>query len=180
LASKCVEWAAGVDPEYWKPNPDIERTHVLIFAKPQIGPIPDIADYAAYLESNGYSVDLIEYGTFTQEEYRSKLNRAKFLVGFVASESQGIAWAEAWSMDVPTLIWKNDENNINGRKFSTSSAPYLSEVTGLFFENFEEFIKFAPLKEGPSPLLAPRKWILESSSDEISAKNIYRLIGRFS
>ena len=177
LATKCIEWAAGVDTEFWNPNPNIERTHVIIFTKPQIGPIPDVAPYAKYLESSGYLVDLIEYGSFTQEEYRSKLNRAKFLVGFVASESQGIAWLEAWSMNVPTLIWKNDENNIKGQKFSTSSAPYLSEATGLFFENFKDFTKFIPPQEGPSLLFSPRQWILRSSSDEISAKNIYRLIG---
>ena len=177
LATKCIEWAAGVDTEFWNPNPNIERTHVIIFTKPQIGPIPDVAPYAKYLESSGYLVDLVEYGSFTQEEYRRKLNRAKFLVGFVASESQGIAWAEAWSMDVPTFIWRGNKNNIQGHTFSTSPAPYLSGATGLFFENFQSFTNFFPFQGRLSYVFAPRQWISSWLNDEISAKNIYLLMG---
>ena len=177
LATRCIEWAAGVDTEFWNPNPNIERTHVLIFAKPQIGPIPDLAPYAKYLESNGYLVDFIEYGSFTQEEYRNKLNRAKFLVGFVASESQGIAWAEAWSMNVPTLIQERTSNVINGKIFSyCSSAPYLTDETGAFFKNFKEFEHILSAFKSPNSNLRPRSWALKEMADVVSSQALLSAI----
>lgn len=172
LATKCIEWAAGVDTEFWRPNPNIERTHILIFTKPQIGRIPDIAPYTKHLESNGYLVDFIEYGSFTQEGYRSKLNRAKFLVGFVASESQGIAWAEAWAMDVPTFIWRNESNCIQGREVESSTAPYLSSNVGGFFGVVEEL----PLLIKRIGLLEPRKYGVKNFSDAATATNLINLI----
>lgn len=177
LTSKCIEWAAGVDVEFWKPNPNIERTHVLIFTKPQIGPIPDLAPYAKYLERNGYLVDLIQYGSFTQEEYRSKLNRAKLLVGFVASESQGIAWAEAWAMDVPTLIQERTSNVIDGKLFSPcSSAPYLTDQTGAIFKNFKEFEYILSTFKGPTSSLRPRCWVIEEMADIVSSRALLSAI----
>jgi hypothetical protein len=172
LATRCIEWAAGVDTEFWKPNPNIARTHVLIFIKPQVGPIPDIDPYVQNLKENGYLVDLIEYGSFTQEEYRNKLNRAKFLVGFVASESQGIAWAEAWSMDVPTFIWRNDSNCIQGKEIESSTAPYLSSNVGSFFGAVEEL----PLLIKRMDFLQPRKYGVENFSDAATATNLINLI----
>ena len=176
VASRCIEWAAGVDTEFWKPNPNIERTHVLIFSKPQIGPIPDLAPYAKYLESNGYLVDFLEYGSFTQEEYRNKLNRAKFLVGFVASESQGIAWVEAWAMDVPTFIWLHERNNIQGKNFNTSSAPYLTRHTGIFFKEIESLSKsIDDFKECVFDF-TPRVWAENNMTDRVAAQKLARIM----
>lgn len=172
LSTKCIEWAAGVDAEFWKPNPNIERTHVLIFTKSQIGPIPDIAPYTKHLENNGYLVDFIEYGSFAQEEYRNKLNRAKFLVGFVASESQGLAWAEAWAMEVPTLIWRNKSNLIKAKIFESSTAPYLTESTGIFFNNINDFkLKILDLLKMETK---SRQWVEINMSDEVCAKMLLK------
>lgn len=168
LISRCIEWAAGVDTEFWRSDPSIERTHALIFTKPQIGLIPDAEPYVAYLKDNGFAIDFIEYGSFTQEDYRSKLNRAKFLLGFVASESQGIAWAEAWAMGTPTLIWKNKTNLINAKIFETSAAPYLTESTGRFFSNFNDFkVQILDLINVENK---SRQWVESNMSDEVCAK----------
>jgi len=176
LAAKCIEWAAGVDTEFWKPNPNIERTHVLIFSKPQIGPIPDLAPYAKYLESNGYLVDFLEYGSFTQEEYRNKLNRAKFLVGFVASESQGIAWVEAWAMNVPTLIWFNESNKIKGKEVEVSTAPYLHGASGGFFKSINDLALQIKNLENMTILDTPRRYVLENFSDEKCSYNLISML----
>ena len=179
LAARCIEWAAGVDPEFWKPDPHIERTHALIFTKPQIGPIPDIGPYVLYLKNNKYLVDLIEYGSFTQDEYREKLNRAKFLVGFVASESQGIAWAEAWAMDVPTFVWRNNVNKVGGKEFMVSSAPYLTDCTGRFFQSISEFrllISAFPMRK---EVWGPRDWAAANMSDYSVADGLIEVVKKF-
>ena len=47
-----------------------------------------------------------------------------------SSESQGIALAEAWSMNVPTFVWNPKPKELNGRYFpSVDSAPYLTPET---------------------------------------------------
>lgn len=179
LATRCIEWAAGVDTELWKPNPNIARTHVLIFIKPQVGPIPDIGPYIQNLKENGYLVDLIEYGSFTQEEYRNKLNRAKFLVGFVASESQGIAWAEAWAMDVPTFVWRNNINKVGGKELLVSSAPYLTKYTGRFFQSTLEFQLLVSGLPMGKEACRPRDWVVMNMSDFSVANGLIKAIKMF-
>ena len=47
------------------------------------------------------------------------------------SESQGLALAEAWAMDVPTLVWQSPPGE-PGSVFSLSDpAPYLTSDTGV-------------------------------------------------
>ena len=48
-------------------------------------------------------------------------------------ETQGIALAEAWSMDVPAIVWDpQGQAEWRGRTFtSRSSAPFLTPATGV-------------------------------------------------
>jgi hypothetical protein len=97
------------------------------------------------------------------------------MVGFVIDESQGLAWAEAWSADVPTLIWRNIENSNRGRSYVTSTAPYLSINTGLFFDDFENFKIIFAKWESKKDEFRPREWVLENMSDEVCARLICQL-----
>ena len=47
------------------------------------------------------------------------------------SESQGLALAEAWAMDVPTLVWQGPPGD-GGSLFNLSDpSPYLTSHTGV-------------------------------------------------
>ena len=139
LRNRIFSWPAGVDTSYWKPSLDLSRNNILIFEKQNKGPVGPIDPYVDYLRELGWKVQIIKYGSFTHNQYLSCLQESCLMVGFVVCESQGLAWAEAWSTDVPTLILKRTSNVLQGREYKNSSAPYLNSENGLFFDDFEDF-----------------------------------------
>jgi len=178
LEGRCISWPAGVDTEYWRPESETLRDRILIFEKQAKGPVGPVGPYADYLRGLGREVDILQYGSFTHVEYLEKLKRSCLMLGFVTDESQGIAWAEAWSVDVPTLIWKNDfqSKGSGGRTYPCSTAPYLSEENGLFFNDFEDFkLQFAYL-EANRKQFRPREWVINNMSDDVCASKLIKEI----
>ena len=98
------------------------------------------------------------------------------MIGFAMSESQGIAWAEAWSTNVPTLIWRNNEGRFGGKIYASSTAPYLCDINGLFFNDFEDFKLQFHKWEHSRDSFAPREWVLNNMSDEICASKLYSIV----
>jgi len=174
LNGKIFSWPAGVDTEYWRPDKSMNRNSILIFEKQNKGPVGPVEPYADYLRCRGWDVQIIKYGSFSHGQYLTALRSSCLMLGFVIDESQGIAWAEAWSADVPTLIWRNTSNVSNGRRYSCSTAPYLTLQSGLFFNDLEDFkIQFRYWEEHRDQF-TPRTWVLEHMSDEVCATLLYK------
>lgn len=175
-------WAAGVDPEFWRPGHSGQRDRILIFDK-HVDPGTDparILPYVAYLESLGYGVDILrrndsEGEGYTAQTFLSLLQSAALMVGFTMyhGESQGIAWAEAWSTDVPTLILSKEGTIYEGRPLFLKSAPFLTPSTGALFDNFGDFQHQFDLWRHGLHAFRPRQWVLEHMSDEVSARDLY-------
>jgi hypothetical protein len=176
LKDRIFSWPAGVDTKYWQPDPSIKRERILIFDKQNKGPVGPVAPYVDYLRSLGWSVQVIEYGTYTHIQYLQMLQHSCLMLGFVTDESQGIAWAEAWSTDVPTLIWKNTTNVWRGRRYHCSTAPYLRPQNGLFFDDLEDFKKQFGYWLTHREQFTPREWTLENLSDEVCASILYKAV----
>lgn len=183
LNRRCAAWPAGVDPAYWAPAfAEKERKRILFYDKQIHGPTDALEPYIAQVKDKGYYVDILKYGGYTKQEYRSLLQRSQLLIGFTAEESQGIAWAEAWSTDVPTLMWYKNRHSFNhprshGRSFETSTAPCLTDATGRFFRNIEEFKRVFADWESSRVLFSPRAWVLENMSDAVCARRLCKLAG---
>jgi hypothetical protein len=176
LKGRIFSWPAGVDSQFWAPDATRNRSDILIFEKQNIGPVGPVQPYAEYLRSLGWNVQLIKYGSFSHNQYLESLNRSCLMLGFVATESQGLAWAEAWSADVPTLIWRNTSNVWGGRRYVCSTAPYLTPQNGLFFDDLEDFkVKFA-YWEAHREQFKPRAWTLENMTDEVCASMLYKKV----
>lgn len=180
LIGRCVGWPAGVDTTFWSPGSGEREKLVLIYNKPHHGPTQELAPYIEAIEAKGYAVQLVKYGKYTRSEYLSMLRKASLMVGFSDAESQGIAWAEAWAVDVPTLMWLNDRHSYNhprsvGRTFKVSSAPYLSEDTGDFFRDMAKFKSaFDSWVRGETTYRA-RQWVLQNMSDETCAIKLWKI-----
>jgi hypothetical protein len=56
------------------------------------------------------------------------------MIYFSSTESQGIAMQEAWSYDVPTLVYSQPYYFIKNKRFNASSSPYLTKYCGFFLE----------------------------------------------
>lgn len=173
LREKIFAWPAGVDTEYWKPTSQLDRDRILIFEKQNKGPVGPVEPYADYLRGIGWQVEIIRYGSFRHPAYRESLQRACLMLGFVTDESQGIAWAEAWSCDVPTLIWRNTSNVYGGRHYKCSTAPYLCSENGLFFDDLAHFKEQFGYWATHRQQFQPRQWTLATMSDEVCARHLY-------
>jgi hypothetical protein len=174
IQGRCWVWPAGVDTEYWKPDFSAKRKQILIYKKHFPVHIGPLATYVDYLNLKGFQVVILEYGNFTHDEYLRALQQSQLMIGFSSQESQGIAWAEAWSSDVPTLIWQKSIFVYLGRNVDASSAPYLKPENGLFFDDLDDFkVKFAFWETHPDQFAA-RAWTLANMSDEVCAAMLYK------
>lgn len=183
LRERIVAWPSGVDSSYWSPDSKLTRDKILVFDKRTASDDPErTRPYVNYLKQIGCKVVTITRTTdkrfgYTIDEYRSLLQSACLMIGFtVGSESQGIAWAEAWSTDVPTLISENQRYEFNSRMLDVSTAPYLNESNGLFFKDFNHFKQQFEFWNLNRQSFTPRSWVMQNMTDMVSAHLLYQKV----
>jgi hypothetical protein len=176
LAGRCEIWPAGVDVGAFapadRPGP---RTHALLYEKTE--PLDLVERCRGSLEASGYAVTSVRYGSYKPDEYLRKLRGSRLAVFFSRAESQGIALAEAWAVDVPTLVWDPGFLELRGRRVCASSAPYLTSSTGRFFRDEAEFDAALDGIERDAGSLSPRRWVVENMSDEACARKLCEVAG---
>ena len=171
---KVLVWAAGIDTSEW-PASDKSDRHVLIYVK---GPCNELArEMSQLLSKLDFRTTTLDYGAYTQDEYRRLLKISQFAVFLNETESQGLAHFQSWSSDVPTLILRKteyvDQEN-QDRRVSASSSPYLNSSTGMFFDSTDTS---ASLELFISRLedFKPREWLLENYQAEITSHRFLQL-----
>jgi hypothetical protein len=170
LKGRIAVWPAGVDTGFWQPYGTSPRRLVLIYNKLERGRAQGIGDFLA---KRGYATALVSYGFYSPARYRRLLNAAMAMVFITQSESQGLALAEAWSMDVPTFVIDNRERLVLGRPVHVSTAPYLTEATGRFWSEPEELESH--LAASSMARFTPRLWVTENMSDRVCAQKLLAL-----
>jgi hypothetical protein len=171
LNGRIWVWPAGVDENYWKPSGRRVRDTVLIYNKrmPELAPRLE-----KMLRERGYRCETITYGGHRKDKYRpyefrAALDRARLCIFLSLDEPQGLAAAEAWSMDVPTFAFRAP----GYEKIDT--VPYLSAATGLYWTSENEL---ADLVAGFSAKhFQPRNWAIENMTDFVCAKKFLQLVG---
>lgn len=177
LQSKLRVLANGVDERFWAPtNGTSPRTKAVMYLK---SGTPEFHDQLeAAIRSAGYTdVVRIRYGSYTRENKKQLLDHAQFLVLVTRTESQGIAAAEAWAMDVPTLVWASF-----GWKYEhhatvwSSPAPYLTPATGAYFSTPQELQFILTHWQAARKVMHPRQWMLDHLTDTVAARQLLYLI----
>lgn len=180
LAGRLKSWPAGVDTNYWKPNILSLKKIVIIYFKNTHAPKVNLEIYQKFIAEMGYEVVIIRYGEYTKEIFLNFLQKAVLMIGISGAESQGITWSEAWSADVPTFLWYTDTTTYNhhrakGRLFKSTPSPYLTDQTGLFFNNLEDFKSIFLRFLNGEYSFQPRQWVIENMSDEVCALNLLKI-----
>jgi len=177
LRGRCVVWPAGVDTAFWTAAPMRPGRRALVFDKLPPGEKTLLDTVLACMTRAGYEANILRHGSFTPREYLSELQRATVLVGLSLSESQGLAWAEAWAANVPTLIYARDHHWYGTRRIESSSAPYLSDATGSFFSSAEKLELQLNEPDTRWRRARPRDWVLAHMSDQVCAAKFCELAG---
>lgn len=174
LGLKIQIWPAGVTV----PQTISQKQKILVFKKH----VPENVynQVTELLKNKDLPYDIITYGTFTKSDYLKKLESASVLIYLQASESQGIALQEAWSYDVPTLVWKNTVWKTEKYSWTDEkiSAPYMDDAAGKFF-TLETFGKELEKVLDGTYVFTPKKYCLESLSDKASAQKYIEILHNY-
>jgi len=185
IKDKIEIWPAGVDEAYWKPQINTEsknaKKNILLYWKHHDKNL--LQEIKKSILDLNYSIQLIEYGSYSKKEYYKALSRSVAMVFVSQSESEGIAALEAWSMDVPTFCFQSTEPLLLSNKqiLYSSPCPYLSDSTGSFWKTTSELkdlLKGASQKNMTT--YKPRKWLLEHLTDVHSVKILLSIIEKYS
>ena len=181
LARKCRACPCGVDAEFWKPMDAPKQRTCVVYWKSgdeqfceQVEAIVRLAGLEPVRVRSRHG----EHHIFTPPELRTALDRAVLSVFLSTFESQGIALAEAWSMNVPTVVWDpQGEAEWQGRRFkSASSAPYLTPSTGIAVRDISGLDGAIRRALATLDTFQPRGWVLEHMTDAVCARGLYELV----
>jgi hypothetical protein len=176
IVAKTRVCASGVDATYWAPSPRRSRAGAVVYWKSGDETFCEAVERV--LAVRGFAVERVRYGSYTPEQYKAALDGAAIAVFLSHFETQGLALAEAWSMNVPTLAWNpGGPVEWRGRRFPHgSAAPYLTGATGAAWRTLDELD--ARIGEVASTLegAEPRQWVLEHMTDAVRAHALYDLI----
>lgn len=176
LSTKIYEWYSGIDHNYWIDKKK-KRRFITFYLKYSAGPIPkNILDYINFVKALGYLPKIVEYSKYNGRKYKKILNESILVVYFSNHESQGLATAEAWSCNTPTLIWNNQETQINDFKIKSSCCPYLTKECGDFFNDLDEFKEIFNKSLSNYSKFKPRQWIINNMTFKLSVKKLDNLI----
>lgn len=175
LVGKTRICPAGVDANWWSPAA-ARSNRVVVYWKS--GDAAFCSEVERAVARRGAEPVRIRYGGYTPADFRAALDGAGAAVFLSSFETQGLALAEAWSMDVPTAVWNpRGRAECEGRSFrSGSSCPYLTGATGV------EWSSLAALDAALDRLLQeraafqPRRWVLEHMTDAVCARALLETI----
>lgn len=180
LRGRIRVWPCGVDETYWscKKRPKGTR-HALVYWKN--APQELCLGAERLLKELRWEPIRITYGCYNSGQYKEALTQSTFAVFLSQSESQGIALAEAWAMDVPTLVWNPRELTYNGRRYSTVSAcPYLSDATGAEWVALDQLAQLVKSFSVQGARFEPRSWVLNNMTDTVAAANMLHIVNEAS
>lgn len=175
LINRLIIWPAGVDADFWSPEISDERMgedhkEYLFYIKGGEGQ-RFFSTYAKEFDRIGISYDTITYGQYTASQYKHLLSKSKLMIVLGGTESQGIAFAEAWSMNVPTFIRSVDSwKSPSGISYDAEAAPYLSSETGAYFSDLSELLALLMAIYDAELKYSPRAWVLNHMTDRVCAQ----------
>jgi hypothetical protein len=181
LAGKARVCAAGVDSGFWQPTGRPRERTAVVYWKSGDEVFCEAVETIVHecgLEPIRVGSRPGEHRGFERAEYRARLDRAELGVFLSAFETQGLALVEAWSMNVPTVVWDpRGEAEWRGRRFTAgSSAPYLTSATGVAFREIGGLRPALERALASPGSFQPRDWVLANMTDAICAKKLYELI----
>jgi glycosyltransferase involved in cell wall biosynthesis len=179
----------GIETEKWKPQlPILKEFDFLIYNKIRwnkkdrtmdlLDPIKKIL-----LQKKLTYCELV-YGSYKSADYFRLLGKSRAMIFLTEHESQGIAYQECLSMNVPILAW--DEQKLvdpnykiwNDADHLVTSVPYFDDRCGIKFKDFNQFEYFLPLfiKKLDNNEFSPRSYIMENLTLETSAEKMLEII----
>ena len=181
LVAKSRPCPCGVDADHWKPTARAEKHIALVYWKSGDEALCEQVEQIVRrcgLEPRRVRALHGEHALFNSDDYRRLLDQSVIGVFLSTFETQGLALAEAWSMDVPTVVWDPRGPAVwRGRLFeSRSSAPYLTPATGVLWRTLDELEPALRGAIAARSAFRPREWVRANMTDAICSAALYDII----
>jgi glycosyltransferase involved in cell wall biosynthesis len=181
LAAKSRVCPCGVDSDYWAPSGRPRTSTAVVYWKSGDEAFCEQVEQivrACGLQARRVRSRHGEHAHFSPDDYRRLLDEARVGVFLSTFETQGLALAEAWSMDVPTLVWNpRGLAEWRGRTFASgSSAPYLTPATGRSWRTLDELATVLRGALDDPSAFHPRTWVLSHMTDALCSAALYDII----
>jgi glycosyltransferase involved in cell wall biosynthesis len=181
LMSKSRVCPCGVDADYWKPSGRPRTRTAVVYWKSGEEAFCEQVEQIVRdcgLEPRRLRAGHGEHAHFSPDDYRRLLDGAQSGVFLSTFETQGLALCEAWSMDVPTMVWDpRGPAEWRGRTFvAGSSAPYLTPATGRPWRTVGELEGVLRATLENRSAFHPRAWMLSHMTDAIRSAALYEII----
>jgi hypothetical protein len=178
-SGRIKDWFAGIDTDQWTLDKRTPKSiDCLIYDKIRWGRdklIPGFyINFQAHLNKLGLTHTTLRYGEHSIRHYRECLRRSKSLVFLCEHETQGLAYQEAMSMDVPIFAWDQgvlcDQELMKfaSKNLTVTSVPYFSNGCGVRFKK-ENYIESFETFWNNLNSFEPRKYVIENLSPVKSA-----------
>lgn len=163
-------WPVGIDTDNFFPSDELKTNDVLLYVKNRNDEAKNVTEH---LSNKGLTVKTVVYGTYTEDEFKKFVHKSKCVVLLTKTESQGIAYQEILSMNVPCYVLNKDTwDDINGYAFPATSVPYFDSSCGLVEKNLNNFDYFYEnLKK-----YNPRNYILNTLNLKKQASNYLNIL----
>ncbi|MES2446451.1 MAG: glycosyltransferase family 1 protein [Bacteroidota bacterium] len=184
-----VSWPVGIDTEKWKPSISPKIVDFLVYSKflwdKEQNTINFLNPLIHVLNQHKLSYEIITYGNYDHQSLKDSLNRCKSAIFLCEHESQGMAYQQILSSDVPILAWDREDFWLDPSFYPdkvrfkpSSSVPYWDENCGIKFKSLDDFevqlLLF--LNKLQKDAFSPRTYILEHLSLEICALNYFDIV----
>jgi len=169
-------WPSGIDTYTWHPHPaPAKDVDVLVYDKirwdrEQMRPAL-LQPILSRLNASGLRVEVIRYGYYREAEFRQLLAQSSAMIFLVEHETQGFAYLQTLSCDVPIFAWDRggpwQDPSYYPHKVTfepVTSVPYWDDRCGMKFKDACEFAArwddfWEHVKAG---CFAPRNYVLEN------------------
>jgi len=178
-------WPVGIDTDLWKPStPEQKLIDVLLYDKVlwehERYDAALIEPIRAILRKGGRTFVEMRYGYYREEEFLAALSRCRTMIFLCEHETQGIAYQQALSCNVPILAWDRGGPWQDPAYFPdkvvfepVTSVPYWDECCGRRFSGAPDF-EFAWgefWEDARANRFEPRDYILEHLTLEKCARD---------
>jgi glycosyltransferase involved in cell wall biosynthesis len=190
FGDRVGEWAVGIDTDRWAPRPlAAARYDFLIYDKIRWNREPLTASLLEpvreTLRRRKLTWTEIRYGAYQEQEFRRLLCESRAMIFLCEHESQGLAYQECLSTDVPILAWDQgfclDPNRHawGQPEIPATSVPFFDERCGLRFDHASAFDGQLDtfLERNAHRQFAPRSFVLEQLTLEACARRYLSFFG---
>lgn len=153
--------------------PEVEdniKTDCLVYYKNR--PEDHLLKVTNFLEQRGISYTGLQYGNYTQEEFRESLSEVKYCVIIDNTESQGIAIQEMMAVNKPLFVWDQTVWDHMGQEYAVpaTSVPYWSDECGERITSFDQFEEQFAIFQSKLNDYTPKDFVDRELSPEATVK----------